>query len=126
MTKQTEKTTRTFAGNGMPPIPGLENFNGKFAECCMRASQAYFINAFKLNQEILRFATERMQADIAAMQALSSCKDWSEVASCQSDYTRSAAEAYQAEVSKLTKLSTDATSATLKPLEEAAKTLSHA
>lgn len=99
-------------------------FNGKFMECYVRAGQSFLTSAVSLNQEVLRFANERFRADVKALQALSRCKDWSEVAGCQSAFAQSAAEAYQAEASKLAKLGTAATAATLKPLEDAAKTLS--
>ena len=126
MRKQGEGNTSPFMASNMAPFAGLDmfSFNGKLMECYMRAGQSLFMNAVKLNQEMLRFASERFRADVRAMQALSRCKDWSEIAGCQSEFAQSAAEAYQSEASKLTKLGTEATAATLKPLEEATKALS--
>lgn len=114
-----------YASLNMPGgLPGMTMFNGKLAESYTRAGQAFVANAFKFNQEILRFATERFQADIQAMESFSRCKNWSEVASCQTDYTRLAAEAYEKEVTKLAELGNDATNEALEPLRDAVEKIS--
>ena len=124
MTKQTRGGSNAFDINGMVPFAGFGSFNGKLMECYVRAGQGFVTSAATLNREMMRFAGERFRADVKALQALSRCKDWSELAQCQSAYARSAAEAYQAEASKLTKLGTEAATSALKPLEEAAETMS--
>lgn len=105
-------------------LSGLAMFDGKLAECYARAGQAFITNAFRFNQEILRFATERFNADIEAVQSLARCNNWSEVANCQTSYARLAAEAYEKEARKLTEFGTDTTTETLAPLREAAEKFS--
>jgi hypothetical protein len=126
MAKQTNKSFGNPA-YGMPRgMNGMTLFDGKLAECYMRASQAMFMNAFKFNQEVLRFATERFQADIRALQSLSRCANLTEVASCQSEFARKTAEAYEKEMTTLAELGTSATEATLEPLRDAAEKMADA
>jgi len=124
MTKQEIKHSRRTDTNITGALAGMSVYNGKLLDCYARAGQTFFMNAFKLNQEILRFTGERFQADLRALQALCRCGNWNEVADCQTAFARTAAESYETEMSKLATMSTDATSATLKPLQEAAETLS--
>ena len=116
MAQQTEKT---------PPKPSADapTINGTMVDAYVQASQAILENTFTLNQEMMRFAGERFQADMAALQALSQCTNWQDMAGFQSDFTRSAAEAYQAEIAKLTARSTAAINAAWQPLQDTANTL---
>ena len=100
----------------------MNGLNGKLMACYARVGQTAFMNAVKMNQELMRFAGERFQADFRAFQAMSRCANWTELADCQTDFARTATEAYEAELSKLMSMGSDATSDTLKPLQEAAET----
>jgi len=60
-----------------------------------------------INKEIVDFTTNRIQADIIAVQSLAACKDWSDAFEVQSDFATKATEEYSAEVSKLVTLTTD-------------------
>ena len=96
--------------------------NGRLMACYARAGQTALMNAVKMNQELMRFAGERFQADVQALQAMSRCSNWNELADCQSDFARTVTQAYEAELSKLMSMGSDATSQTLKPLQEAVDT----
>ena len=100
------------------PFFNTTMLNGDLMSRYAEAGQAAFLTAVKMNQELLRFAGERFQADIAAFQTLSQCTNWTELADCQSAFARTATEAYEAELSKLMNMGSDATNAALKPLQE--------
>lgn len=119
MAKATDKSAATPAASA-----DITDINGSIVGAYVQASQAILENAYTLNQEMLRFAGERFQADVAALQTLSQCTNWEEMAGVQSKFTRTATEAYQAEIAKLTARSSDAISAAWQPLQETAKTLS--
>lgn len=105
-----------------PKAADAASVNSSIVDAYVRASQAVLENAFSMNQEMMRFAGERLQADMAALKTLSECTNWQDMAGFQSDFARSAAEAYQAEIAKLTARSTDAINAAWQPLQETAKT----
>jgi hypothetical protein len=122
MAKQTISQLRTNGTKITESLSDMNMFNGRLMACYARAGQSAFMNAFKMNQEILRFAGERFQADVQALQTLSRCANWTELADCQTDFARMTTEAYEAEMSKLMSMGSDATNATLKPLQDAVET----
>lgn len=119
MTKQSRQTARPSATTPFEPMAGLGAFGGELAESYMKASQTFLQNAFDMNQEIMRFASERFTADVAAIQALSKCANWQDAANLQSEFLRSATEAYQAEFNKLVQQSTTANATLTDMLKEA-------
>jgi hypothetical protein len=122
MAKQTISQLKTNGTKITESLSDMNMFNGRLVACCARAGQSAFVNAFKMNQEILRFAGERFQADVQAMQTLSRCANWTELADCQTDFARTVTEAYETELSRLMSMGSDATNETLKPLQDAVET----
>lgn len=88
----------------------IQPFNSDMAESCARASQAIYENAVSMNQEIVRFAGERFQKDVAALQAMSGCTNWLDAVALQSNFFQSATDAYQTEIKKLWEQGTQAAS----------------
>ncbi len=122
MTKQTTSQFKTNGTKITESLSDMNMFNSRLAACYARAGQSVFMNAFKMNQEILRFAGERFQADVQALQTLSRCANWTELADYQTDFARTTTEAYEAELSKLMSMGSDATTETMKPLQDAVET----
>jgi len=100
------------------PIPEMAEFNNDVFRAYLNTSRAILESAAALNQEMVRFAGERFQADLEAIQALPGYTNVQGVVSFQSDFMRKAAEAYQTEFSKLMQQSTDAVSTAFEPLIE--------
>lgn len=121
MTKQTRRTAIPSDAYPFEPMAGLGAFGGELAESYMKASQTFLQNAFDMNQEIMRFASERFNADVAAIRALSQCANWQDAATLQSEFVRSATEAYQAEFQKLVEQSASANSTMTEMLQDAQK-----
>jgi hypothetical protein len=95
--------------------------NGTLVKSYVGASQKILEGAVGFNQEIMRFAGERLEADMEALQQLSQCTNWPAFMNFQSTFARSAVEAYQNEMSKLAELTSKATAATWQPLYDLAK-----
>jgi len=122
MAKQTNSQHKTDNAQIAESLSTMNELNGKLMACYAQAGQSALMNAVKMNQELLRFAGERFQADVQVLQTMSHCANWSELADCQTDFARTTTEAYEAELSKLMRMGSDATSETLKPLQDAVET----
>jgi hypothetical protein len=103
------------------PFGEMGDINNDVFEAYIRTSQAILENAAALNQEMVRFAGERFQADMEAIQTLPGYTNVQGVVNFQSEFMRRAAEAYQAEFSKLMQQSTDAMSTVFEPFIETIK-----
>jgi hypothetical protein len=123
MAKKTEKVSMKFDTNAVPAFATVTDFYGSFFESYARAGQVFFENAFGLNQEIARFAGSRFQADMDAFRTLGQCSDWQELLNLQSNFSRSATEAYLAEMPELTEQVTRTCTALCAPVFEAAQEL---
>jgi len=124
MTKQANKTAKKHNESVPLPFAGMAGLNEGSFETYAQANQALLESAFALNQELMQFVGERFQADMAAFQALSQCTNGQDMAAVQSDLARSAAEAYQAEVSKLMEQGMATTTVMWKPFHNLAESLS--
>jgi len=111
MTKQADKATNKQGTGVAMPFAGMASLNSGMIEAYVQASQTLMTNALTINQELMRFAGERFQADIEALQTLSQCRNGQDMVSLQSDFAQTAAEAYQAEFSKLLEQNTEAATA---------------
>jgi Phasin protein len=116
MTNQTNKIAKRHDESIPFPFAGMSGLNGGMFETYAQAGQALMESAFAVNEEMMRFAGERFQADMAAFQTLSQCTNWQDVAGFRSEFARSAMEAYREEFSKLMERSMGATAATWTPL----------
>lgn len=117
------ETTAKTASDELPfpaQFMDMGEFNGNAFDAYVRTSQAILENAAALNQEMVRFAGERYQADLEAIQALPGYTDVQGVVKFHSDCMCRAAEAYQAEFSKLMQQSAQAASTMFEPMIESA------
>ena len=124
--KKEGKTTKKPDVNFPSPFTGLPGLTENFLESYARAGQVFFESAFGLNQEMMRFAGNRFQADMEALQTLGQCTDWQDLLSFQSDFTGSAADAYMTEMPELMVLATRTCAALYAPVLEPAKVLPEA
>jgi hypothetical protein len=95
--------------------------NGSLINSYVGASQKILEGAVGLNQEMMRFAGERLEADMEAFQQLCQCTNWPAFMNFQSSFAHSALEAYQSEMTKLADLTSKTTTATWEPLYDLAK-----
>lgn len=127
MTKSSSKTTaKANTAPGMAPgfAPAdLSAMNGELMAACTQACQAMMDNAAAMNTEMLRFARERLEADVKTIQALPECTDLGKALSHQSEFMRSAVDAYSAELPKIMQQTMASYTAIWTPLSEAAKTV---
>ncbi|NEU36253.1 hypothetical protein GN156_37005, partial [bacterium LRH843] len=78
------------------PFPnfGAAAFGEHMLLVYMQAGQALITNAIAFNQEMMRFAAERMQADAQGLHDVMQCKNWQDAMVCQSQFLDSATRAY--------------------------------
>lgn len=108
MTKATEKSATTEMPGVTAPYLDVAAFNSTLISACFKAGQTFLENTLALNQEVMRFASERLEADVQALQDLPRCKNWGETIAVQSDFVRTATEAYLAEMPQMTERATRA------------------
>jgi len=121
MAKETNTATKKHDMSISMPFVDMTRLNGGMFEPWAQTGQALMETAFALNQQMMRFAGERLQADMEAFQALSQCANWQDMTGFQADFARSAVEAYQAQFFKLMERSAEAGTATWKPVYDSAK-----
>lgn len=103
-----KSTDRTAEPRGESPSDrpnrkdDLAAYNGEFFSAYTEANKAFFENAVAWNQEMMRFANERLEANARLFQSLPTCRDWQEAASLQSEFARSETDAYRTALPKLT------------------------
>jgi len=66
-----------------------------------KLGHAMLAGAMAFNQELSRFASQRLAADAGLLQAMSKCASLDEAVAAQSDFARRAMESYMAEMPKL-------------------------
>jgi len=121
MTKSA-KTAPTHQATPLFPQTEVAAFNGDLFSAYAKASQAFLESTVALNQEVMRFVNERLQANAQALQDLPNCTSWEDAVAVQSELARSAADAYSAEVPKLTEHAAKNCTALYGTLLETAKT----
>lgn len=112
MAKAIDRTDKTDEAGF--PVPGL----GAMFPAYARTYQAVFRNAAAFNQEVMRFANERLQANAQLLRELPRCTQWENAISVQSDFVRSASNAYAAEMPRLTERTVRTCTALLTPATE--------
>ncbi|MHA1564892.1 MAG: phasin family protein [Alphaproteobacteria bacterium] len=121
MTKSA-KTAPAHEAAPLFPQTEVAAFNGDLFSAYAKASQAFLESTAALNQEVARFVNERLQAHAQALRVLPNCTSWEDAVAVHSDLARSAADAYSAEVPKLTEQAAKNCTALYGPLFETAKT----
>ena len=101
MASATEKSTKPNADAFTFPQIEMPAINGDLFLPYVEAGQAFFENAMAWNQEIIDFASERLDADTEALQNLSRCGSLEELVSAQTDFASSVVDAYGDEIPKL-------------------------
>ncbi len=109
------------------PFPQLETtFAGALFPAYAQMCQSVIGNALAFNQEVMRFANERVQANAQLLRDLPQCAKWENAISVQSDFARSATSAYAAEMPRLTERAIRTCTAIWTPAVEPATSPSHA
>ncbi len=99
----TEKKQAARTGNrwfGFPAFEGLPLPANPVAANA-KLGQAMLANAMAFNQELSRFASQRLAADAGLFATISQCANLNEAVAAQSDFARQAMESYTAEMPKL-------------------------
>ncbi len=116
MTKATGKTSQKPAARFPFPEVAMPTFNGNLFSAYAHVSQTLLESAAALNQEIARFANERLEADAQLLQRLPRCTNWEDTVGVQTDFARAASEAYSAEIPKLMEKGSQCCAAALAPI----------
>lgn len=126
MTKTTQRTAKP--GMGSLPFPQIDvaAFNSNMISAYAKASQEFFENALTLNQEMMRFATERLEANAHVLQELPKCGSWDRALTVQSEFARSSAEACFAEMPLLTEQAARTCTALWAPVLESVQSVPEA
>ena len=123
MKKEAEPAAAVGAASMPDPFPGMAVVNENFFESYVRSGQVFFESAFNLNQELMRFASDRFQADAEAFQTLARCTNVQDMVGCQSKFTQSMADAYLTEIPKMTEQAARTYTAMWAPVFESAEAL---
>ena len=108
------------SGGGVSPPSDMPAFNGALMQAYAQAGQAFMNSATAFGQEFARFAGERLEANVRMWQAWPNVTNWEAAASMQTDFVRTAADAYMAEMPKLTEQAARACAAIWQPVLEQA------
>jgi Phasin protein len=109
-TAQTQQPKTAGNGWALPYAALLENNRYAFAH--------WVQDAMALSQEISRFIQERLQEDVAASVALTTCRSATDVMGCQRRFATKAAEQYSVEINKLSQMMMKVTTAGFTSLAE--------
>jgi len=101
MTQSSDKTRPTPESGFEFPGFKMPEFNSDLFPNYSQAHRAFLENAVAINQEMMRFAQERLQADAQLLQELPKCTNWEQTTTVQSDFARAASDAYMREMPKL-------------------------
>ncbi len=85
---------------GFPPFQAQPLTSNPLAAHA-KLGHAMLAGAMAFNQELSRFASQRLAADAGLLQTISQCASLDEAVAAQSDFARQAMESYMAEMPKL-------------------------
>ena len=122
MVSATKKSTKPKADGSTFPQIEMPAINGDLFQPYVEVGQAFFENAMAWNQEIMDFASERLEADTEAIQKLSRCGTLEELVSAQTEFTSSVVDAYGDEIPKLMEQAARTCTAVWPSAEEGSKT----
>jgi hypothetical protein len=94
--------------------------NGEIAETLRDSFEASFKAAIALQEEVMSFATHRIQENASIGEALLKCRNWEDALRMQQDWARSTAEEYLQESSKFIELTRQAMQVGFAPFMRAA------
>jgi hypothetical protein len=85
-----------------------EESNGEIGETIRDSFEASFKAAIALQEELMTFASHRIQENASMSEALLKCRNWEDALRMQQDWARSTAEEYLQESSKFIELTRQA------------------
>ena len=94
----------------------IPSFNKEMAEAVIEAATKASKGVETINSEVFTFSRHSMDEGIAVTKAILGAKSLQEVVERQTEYTKSAVEAYIAEMSKVRELAMDTAKAASEPL----------
>lgn len=89
-----------------PQFTSFVDFAGTGIAGYVEASQKMLAGMAEMNQEVFRFLARRVEADLAASKAVTSCRDWEQIRDVQSTYLSTAASDYMDESQKIMEITT--------------------
>jgi hypothetical protein len=96
----------------------LAALNGAGIEAAFEAGEAMLRGAGSLSEELTRFASQRLQADLETGRSImQSGNDWSQAFSVQSSFASEAMRDYLEEMTKITSLASRTTQEVWSPLQ---------
>jgi hypothetical protein len=84
----------------------LIDFAGTGMAGYVEASQKMLSGMAELNEEVFKFLARRVEADLAASKAVTSCRDWEQIRDVQTNYLSTAATDYMDEGRKIMEITT--------------------
>ncbi len=84
----------------------LIDFAGTGMAGCVETSQKMLSGMAELNEEVFKFLARRVEADLAASKAVTSCRDWDQIRDVQTNYLSTAATDYMDEGRKIMEITT--------------------
>ena len=100
--------------------------NGEVADTIRDSFEAGFKAAIMLQEELMTFATHRIQENASVGEALFKCRNWEDAIRMQQDWARSTAEEYLQESTKFIELTRQAMQVGFAPLMKAAEKVQEA
>jgi hypothetical protein len=110
---QTKRTQAHSSKNG--------DSNGEIADTIRGSFEASFRAAIALQEELMSFATHRIQENASVSEALLKCRNWEDAFRMQQDWARSTAEEYLQESGKFMELTRQAVQVGIAPFIRAAE-----
>lgn len=104
MTKQS--TTHRGTADTQLPFPPLPALEGSFLHALIHNGEAYAKACLEWQQEVLRFASSRLQWDGQVGDALAKCKTFEDVAEVQKNWAMTTAQDYFNEANRLVQIAT--------------------
>ena len=84
----------------------LIDFAGTGMAGYVEASQKVLSGMAELNEEVFKFLARRVEADLEASKAVTSCRDWEQIRDVQTNYLSSVASDYMDESQKIMEITT--------------------
>lgn len=113
---QNKRTQAPSSRNGIP--------NGEIADTIRDSFEASFRAAIALQEELMSFATHRIQENASISEALLKCRNWEDAFKMHQDWARSTAEEYLQESTKFIELTRQAMQVGFAPFMRAAEKVS--
>ena len=111
-------TPTASAETGSFDYQALIGGSGENVAAVMKSSEAVLQGIASLGNEVVSFANQRLQENLATSQEFSQCRDVTQAFRLQCDYARKATEQYMEEANKIMELANSMTRESMLPFEE--------